>query len=504
MSFDSKVKKEGHRRLTAFSASVLLALWGLLIVRTCPSLGPAEELTIVDVIPWSLSDETNGDAEPNLAVNAANPDEIVASAETPDPAGSKYLPLFISSDGGKNWALTAGLIPKGEQDALCDTTLRFGTKTNALYVAALSRKTEASSGLDLFQVDGSATALSARELCFRRGSYPPGYPDQPYVEVATEVTAGKVMDHLFIGNNDSVSVQHVQSATVDFTSSRRPPIDHVVVESAYEGDESSVRPAVHSQGRVYVAFGGFVFVSGTLQDMTIKVVRDDKWGSGTPPFHDLGASGLGIVVKDHVPYIQRNLGPQKLSLGLAIAADPTDADKVYLVYGSLDRNEVYTLHVARSNNGGRSWEPDVYAVPSATNPGIAVASNGQIGLLFQKYCPGTDRLETHLLRTRNFNPSNTVDTILANLPARILGASLPTIGDYTSLLAVGEVFYGIFSGYNVPERKNFPHGVVFQRRHSFSACQLLGVTGKIIDPSVDPFFFRVSGPIPGDCCLSLP
>ena len=44
--------------------------------------------TVVNLIPRSLSGESNQDSEPNLAVNPENPLQIVASAFTPNPAGT--------------------------------------------------------------------------------------------------------------------------------------------------------------------------------------------------------------------------------------------------------------------------------------------------------------------------------------------------------------------------------------------------------------------------------
>jgi hypothetical protein len=56
---------------------------------------------IVNLIPKSLSFETNQDSEPMIAVNPANIDQIVATAFTPDPLESGSAPYFMSHDGGR-------------------------------------------------------------------------------------------------------------------------------------------------------------------------------------------------------------------------------------------------------------------------------------------------------------------------------------------------------------------------------------------------------------------
>jgi len=80
-------------------------------------------LTIVNMIPRSLSREQEQDSEPNIAVNPANPRQIVATAFTPDPAAGQRAPIFVSTDGGLTWSpkvkvnATPANIPLGNQQA---------------------------------------------------------------------------------------------------------------------------------------------------------------------------------------------------------------------------------------------------------------------------------------------------------------------------------------------------------------------------------------------------
>jgi hypothetical protein len=66
----------------------------------------------------------------------------------------------------------------------------------------------------------------------------------------------------------------------------------------------------------------------------------------------------------------------------------------------------------------------------------------------------------------------------------------PQLGDYLHLMTVGNDFYGIFSASNVPDLSRFCCGVTFQRR--FKDGKLLDLDGGEVDPSIDPFFFRVT------------
>ena len=81
----------------------------------------AATLLLVNMIPNSLSGETEQDSEPMLAVNPNNPQQIVGTAFTPNPMGSSstLAPVFVSTDGGHTWTLNA-IVPGGDMtgDAL--------------------------------------------------------------------------------------------------------------------------------------------------------------------------------------------------------------------------------------------------------------------------------------------------------------------------------------------------------------------------------------------------
>src|SRR6476660_6546963 len=53
-------------------------------------------VVIVNMMPKSLSFETQQDSEPTLAVNPANPRQIAGSAFTPDPGGGNLAPIYVS------------------------------------------------------------------------------------------------------------------------------------------------------------------------------------------------------------------------------------------------------------------------------------------------------------------------------------------------------------------------------------------------------------------------
>ena len=75
---------------------------------------------------------------------------------------------------------------------------------------------------------------------------------------------------------------------------------------------------------------------------------------------------------------------------------------------------------------------------------------------------------------------------LASVPARDF---LPYLGDYVRLLALRNDFYGVFSGSNLPDRANFPSGVIYQRNANWTTHTLLSTDNATPVPvSIDPFF----------------
>lgn len=467
--------------------AVALAIVALLVPAR-PLL--AQKVTVVNMIPNSLSGETNRDAEPNLSVNPAKPNEIVGTAFTPDPIGTANLPLFISIDGGLHWDLSPAIITGTTGScftAVCDITLRFARSSNLLYVSDLN-PVGGISRLDIWRVTNPTTAATGTILQSRPGNAT-GFADQPYIEASS--AAGR--DRVFVGNNDLMAAGG-QTATIDHSANATPPVPsgfaNTVLETrATTGQDSpSVRPAVHRDGTVYGLYAGFR-AGGT----EIVVVRDDNWGTGATPFRALMDTDAqpGIRVVAGLTGTA-SVGSQRVGEGLAIAVDPNNSQNVYIVYGEGSTAATYTLHVRNSTNRGAAWSGDLFTVASATNPGIAVTSTGEVGFLYQQFNGG--RFETHLIRTSN-NFGNTSDLLLANVPdnAGGYGGANP-IGDYASLQAVGTDFYGIFSANNTPATANFFPGTIFLRNHNFATQTLTDLANNPVAVSIDPFFFHVA------CC----
>jgi hypothetical protein len=456
----------------------------------------AQNVLIVNMIPKSLSSETNQDSEPTLAVNPANPLQIAASAFTPDPGGGNLAPIYVSTDGGKTWVLNS-IVPSDSASGsmTADITVAFSGSSNVLYAGIIRLPiVNDSTRLNILSTKNFLSSTKMKVLVDRKGV------DQPYVEASTAASGvEKGKDQVFVGSND-FGATNGRTATID-RSSNGTKFSKVRIESRTTSgqDGPAVRPAIHSDGTIYAVYHAWRTFDPSTGNRTadIVVVRDDKWGNGTPPFGALkdtdNLSGKRVVQNSHFNF-DDFLGLERTGGAVAIAVDPTNSDVVYVSWADT-QNGVYTIHLRKSSNRGVAWSAsDLKAVASATNPALAVNNKGTIGFLYQQLVGtgASQRFVTHFQHSND--GQNWIDLILADTPANTPSKVFdPYLGDYADLLSVGSDFYGIFSANNEPNLTHFPNGVNYQRNHDFNKKQLLDTDGVTpVDPSIDPFFFKLS------------
>jgi hypothetical protein len=465
-------------------------------------------LRVINIIPQARSAETNFDSEPSIAVNPANPQQIVISAFTPDTATPVTTgPYFFSTDGGATWALNS-VIPGGTTLlGTADISVRFAA-SGILYAGILRGDTGAMNILRKANFGGPGTMAI---LLTRTPE------DQPWVEA---ITQGGV-DRVYVGSNDISQRPSGQTASIDFsqnaataaapagftTTARLESRASATLPPSTGGsqDGPSVRVAIHPSGVLYgVFFGWRTFGSPNVSD--IVVVRDDNLASGTTQFQALsdpappagdGNVGLRVATGVNIAPLGTLLGTQRIGSSLTIAVDPLDSQRVYIAWcdGLATTASPYTLRVRRSDDGGQTWTGDLFTRENATNPGLAVNARGTVALLFQELVTtagSPDRWQTHLVKSLDQFQAVFSDDVLADVLDSSTGAKITVIiGDYDNLLALGKDFYGVFSAHNKPDTANFPARVTYLRNANFGTKTLLAVDKKTtVSPSVDPFFFH--------------
>jgi hypothetical protein len=503
------------------SVMIFFVVFAAVATRNVDAQTLPDRIQIVNMIPSALSGESDQDSEPNIAVDPANPRNIVGSAMTLNPTGATdRAPVFVSQDGGKTWGLN-NILPSGDGKTN-DISLAFSTAGSIIYAGILLGGEEYR--MNILR-SANPFGSNVMDVLVDRDQI-----DQPWVEAQTAAHGAGTADRVFVGNNDrkfridptnpgadgkTASVEVSQDAATAPAPAGFSQI-RIEVRSTNKQDMPAIRTAVHNDGTVYAVF--YRRVAGVPPDITcdVIVVRDDNWASGSNPFQALkdssdGQSGMrvvqGVLVRAGFalptgPFLGEN---RLAGSNLSIAVDPRKSKTVWIAWAD-QVGAAYTLHVRRSDDGGLTWSLDLLTVSDATNPALSINITGQVGFLYQQVVGAApnQRWQTHFQRTAT--GATWRDLILANTPVDDPPPTQvqPYIGDYADLVAVGSTFYGVFSASNIPDTGNFPNGVTYQRSANFSTHTLLDVAGAPVKASIDPFFFSVSPPSIVDRCKAAP
>lgn len=449
------------------------------------------QVKVVNLIPASLSGETNQDSEPFLAIQPANPQVMVASAFTPNPiSATGNAPVYVSQDGGNTWVLNA-IAPA--QRMTCDITHAMAAGENHprgdLHAGTLACTSAITLGESETIDVSSSTIMNVQST---RSNV-----DQPFVRAL----AISDSDHIYVGVND-FNQPGGHTATVDVSADGGATYKSISIEArdTMGQDGPSIRPAVAGDNTIYAAFFGWRKFDGKTATSDVVVVRDDTGATGANPFQALrdpsdSLPGRLVVKGTAIPWSNSpTLGQERIGSTLSIAVDPNNSSTVYLGWADHGaKGDIYTLHVRRSTDRGATWSasdlPNT-TIRNATNIALAVANNGVAGLLYQQFTGS--RWITHLVQSHD-GFKTIQDTILASVPANAPTEQfLPYLGDYDYLLTAGNEFRGVFCANNTPDLGNFPQGVTYQRAADFNKKKLTDGSGNPVAISIDPFYFSVA------------
>ncbi|TJZ59169.1 hypothetical protein FCH28_03455 [Streptomyces piniterrae] len=455
-------------------------------------------LKVVNITPVSLSGDRSQDGEPSLAVDPEHPDQMVATAFTPDPMGGDLAPVYVSTDGGNTWVLRS-IVPGGTAGlGTGDISVSFASKGGTLYAGILNGQAAVEDILrmQILRSPGIASTAPMDILVSRDEE------DQPWVVAGSMRVNGSTRDRVYVGNNDFGHGS--RTATVDVSgNARTAPAPAGFTRAGIERrattgqDGPPVRIALHPDGTVYAAFQSWQNRSGSNVTFDVVVTRDDNGGIGANPFQDLkdaqdSAIGQRVATQRFVKF-GAFMGQERLGGDLSIAVDPTAPGSVYVAWcdrvGGLAGTD-YTLHVRHSADHGQTWSGDVRTVTNAKNPALAVNSASLLGLAYQQFTQAQWVTALELTGDDWQTPAarHVLHQAPANVPPR---QGLPYLGDYMRLLALDRDFYGVFAGNNTPDHANFPQGVTYQRNADFVSHQLLDLDNVTrVPPSIDPFFYR--------------
>ncbi|MEP6621727.1 MAG: hypothetical protein ABJE47_20540 [bacterium] len=517
------------------------------------TVGPpagAQRIRVVNMIPRSLSHEHEENSEPSVTVNPVDPSFVVGTAYTiytNNYCDKAHSPAFVSSDSGETWSLlcvlpTPSTLLTQKRSPALDMTVRFSGDGTALYAGFMMVDQSNDTtllGTDAHIVGYLAPVPNSLAPVFSRATLGAGVPiasplllrrsvDQPFLATAPNPSRA-----IAIGADDDymLNFSTCYSGSVYYSLDVWPVNGvagagqinpYCVAFRPSAGRTPAVRTAIASDGYVYAVFYRPIG-NGNIVD--VVVARND------PPILTLGlafqglkdrgslllgsksdsSKKLGCVQRDSLPGFRvkpcalyptptssnfSNFGNERrIRSELSIAVSPTNPAQLYIAWADSVPGSVahLTLHFARSPDHGASWTIVPFAVDSATNPALAVAADGAVGILYQHLASlnGEARWEVCFALSTDGLASRPACTKLADTPALTPAVEAqPYLGDYLTLESRGRNFFGIFSASNDLSHSTFWPDFGVQRLYGADKVPV-DLQGKPVPISIDPYFVRV-------------
>lgn len=397
----------------------------------------------------------SADTEPSIAVDPRNPQRIAVVAFSGNWSATQAAPVWRSDDGGETWRKVLQIPqPPGGGSGPGDQKIAFD---------ALGR---------LFVAELASTSAGLRAFVYRQTTSDPDAPltagqgygnDQPHLSVDSSPASFLPFQGYSPFLNFGLSPEQ---SSVAVTAS-----DGVSVTTVGIGVRAfpnrTTRSALAADGAAYVVYktreGLLPAPNARFENAHFRVHRSDDGGL---TWNGTGASGVSIHGADQVQtWFTTSFGnsakgkvARARSSDAWIALGPADGD-VYVSYCDLDASGFGQIYLARSTDRGLTWTTN--RVTDGTRhsafPHVAVADNGTVGLLYIDYDDsGAQTLFRHRF-ARSFDSGATwSDQNLQTMnPALLPNASSGFLwGDYEGLTAVGNQFFGVFTGASIGRTTN--------------------------------------------------
>ena len=449
-------------------------------VRAIPLL-PGVSSIIVDVVvnntdPNLTNTDTFNDGETSIAVNPANPNEIVITAFS--GSWGADAPLWHSTDGGNIWTKQFTIpAPPGVAAAgcPCDQAVDYGRNNQMSGTFLIS---DIFSGTTTDPASAAAwnwlviAGVTQRTNHLVPSSF--GDADQPWLLVNRDPTT-PTQDDVYAAYDDFSGGPDMRVA-VSFGVD--PPNFTVDNQSGTStgGINPGHRLAVDRQtGFVYSLFQRCVGNCGGDPKNINYMLNRSTDGGATWILN--GMPGI-IVANADSTQPQPKFGTVNALLGGAdhAAVDPNNGD-VYYVYGSRDagtgNDRLAIRRIFDNGGGGVTVGPENFVTGQveAAIPSVAVASNGIVGVFyytFDGFSSGFPIFSAHLAQSSDQGVTFS-DQVLETFLSSAADNGNPrqrVLGDYMQMKAVGACFSGAFTGNGVPFGRPFSnHDPIF-----FRAC----------------------------------
>ena len=451
-------------------------------VRAIPLL-PGLSSIIVDTVvnntdPNLTNTDTFNDGETSIAVNPANPNEIVITAFS--GSWGADAPLWHSTDGGNIWTKQFTIpAPPGVAAAgcPCDQAVDYG-RNNQMSGTFLIDD-DVFSGTSTNPASAAAwnwlviAGITQRTNHLVPSSF--GDADQPWLLVNRDPTT-PTQDDVYAAYDDFSGGPDMRVAVSFGVNPPNFTIDNQSGTST-GGVNPGHRLAVDRQtGFVYSLFQRCVGNCGG-DPKNINYMLNRSTNGGTTWILNALPGGI-IVANADSTQPQPKFGTVNALLGGVdhAAVDPNTGD-VYYVYGNRDpattNNRLAIRRIFDNGIGGVTVGPEHFVTGQvqAAIPSVAVASNGIVGVFyytFDGFSSGFPIFSAHLAQSSDQGVTFS-DQVLETFLSSAADNGNPrqrVLGDYMQMKAVGACFSGAFTGNGVPFGRPFSnHDPIF-----FTVC----------------------------------
>ncbi|MFN8557675.1 MAG: sialidase family protein [Dehalococcoidia bacterium] len=411
--------------------------------------------------------DDRGDGEPSIAVNPANPNEIVITAFSGNWAGGANAPFWHSLDGGNTWTKRFNFpIPPGQlQTCPCDQTIDFGRggrmsatflavsppagPPNLLNVISGTTSNPANpAGFQYFLVGGNAQFTNQAVV---------NNVDQPWLLVNRD-NAVAAQDNVYVAYDDFTGGPDMRVAVAKGTN---PP--NFVVDAKSGVSTGFVNPghrlaADPRNGTMYSLFQRRI-AAGASGSQNIDFMLNRSTDGGVTWTLNGNPNGIAVANADSTQPTTK-FGTVNALLGgvLHAAVDPNNGD-VYYIHGSRDAvtgaNRLRVVRLVTDGGGTMTVASASFLTGQvqAALPSIAVAANGVIGVLYDTFdglspLEGWPRFSIHFAQSADQGLTWSDGVLYSFLsPAKDNGDPRQRVlGDYQQVKAVGNTFFGTFTG----------------------------------------------------------
>lgn len=475
---------------------------------------------VSNTTPNFRNTDTTGGTEPSVALNPANPLQVVITSFSIPSGGAwnatQNAPLWYSADGGSTWTKEFTIpVPPGRNPAFiannpspppstvtiqcpCDQTIdyaRNGTLFGTFLIGDGStvNRTNIVSGDTTDATSAASWQWNGNPVQLTNNAHP-NNADQPWLLVNRDpTTAGQ--DDAWSAYDDFGT--NPINGQVAVSANAAPPNFTVDNSPGAEAQSDSTNPGLRlakdpRNGAMYALWQTTTGATSP-HPTTLHVNRSTNGGANWTLNGNAGGLALPAGQADDGDY--KFGGVNALLGGVHHAAvDPSNGD-VYVVYGNDNANngvgnQLLIRRLTDNGSGGLNVGAAVTIsnASSTALPSVAVTANGTVGVLYDTFDgtsgpPGNfPKFSAHLATSTDHGQTFT-DTVLEQFlsPSTNNGnARQRVLGDFQQLKANGDLFYGVFSGNRVPLNGGTGTSVIDPVFFESSSDQPITATGQDI------------------------